>query len=87
MTDRLIQQAIAQETMRGTPQGGPLSPLLSNIVLDELDKERIRRSGRNPGPELKGLYPLESQRIKPTNGEIPARGTGELLAAQFFIKL
>lgn len=28
---------------RGTPQGGPLSPLLSNIVLDELDKELERR--------------------------------------------
>jgi RNA-directed DNA polymerase len=27
----------------GTPQGGPLSPLLSNIVLDELDKELERR--------------------------------------------
>ena len=28
----------------GTPQGGPLSPLLSNIVLDELDKE-LEKSG------------------------------------------
>ena len=27
----------------GTPQGGPLSPLLSNIVLDELDKELEKR--------------------------------------------
>lgn len=30
-------------TAQGTPQGGPLSPLLSNIVLDELDKELHRR--------------------------------------------
>ena len=30
----------------GTPQGGPLSPLLSNIVLDELDQELERRGHR-----------------------------------------
>lgn len=30
----------------GTPQGGPLSPLLSNIVLDELDRELERRGHR-----------------------------------------
>ena len=31
---------------RGTPQGGPLSPLLSNLVLDDLDKELTRRGLR-----------------------------------------
>ena len=30
----------------GTPQGGPLTPLLSNIVLDELDRELERRGLR-----------------------------------------
>ena len=34
------------ESEEGTPQGGPLSPLLSNIVLDELDKELERRGLR-----------------------------------------
>ncbi len=33
-------------TEEGTPQGGPLSPLLSNIVLDELDQELSRRGLR-----------------------------------------
>ena len=34
------------ETEEGTPQGGPLSPLLANIVLDELDKELEKRDLR-----------------------------------------
>lgn len=38
MTDGLAEQRIA-----GTPQGSPLSPLLSNIVLDEWDKEMEKR--------------------------------------------
>jgi RNA-directed DNA polymerase len=37
---------VIQEREEGTPQGGPLSPLLSNILLDELDKELERRGHR-----------------------------------------
>lgn len=34
---------VVMDTNQGTPQGGPLSPLLSNIVLDEFDKELEKR--------------------------------------------
>jgi RNA-directed DNA polymerase len=39
----LFEGGMASPRNEGTPQGGPLSPLLSNILLDELDKELERR--------------------------------------------
>ncbi|MEO7095587.1 MAG: reverse transcriptase domain-containing protein, partial [Polyangiales bacterium] len=42
----VLPDGVVVATERGTPQGGPLSPLLSNIVLDELDVELERRGYR-----------------------------------------
>ncbi len=39
----IMSQGITKSRTEGTPQGGPLSPFLSNIVLDALDKELERR--------------------------------------------
>ena len=39
----MLEGGVASPRTEGTPQGGPLSPLLSNILLDELDKELERR--------------------------------------------
>jgi len=39
----VMQDGLITASSEGAPQGGPLSPLLSNIVLDELDKELERR--------------------------------------------
>jgi group II intron reverse transcriptase/maturase len=42
----VMDNGVVMATEEGTPQGGPLSPLLSNIVLDELDRELERRGHR-----------------------------------------
>lgn len=42
----VMVNGVVMETGEGTPQGGPLSPLLSNIVLDELDRELEKRGHR-----------------------------------------
>jgi RNA-directed DNA polymerase len=39
----VMVNGVVLETEEGTPQGGPLSPLLSNIMLDDLDKELEKR--------------------------------------------
>jgi len=38
-----MQDGLTQQRTEGTPQGGPLSPLLSNILLNDLDRELERR--------------------------------------------
>lgn len=43
LTAGILENGIVSAPTEGTPQGGPLSPLLSNIVLDELDKELEKR--------------------------------------------
>ncbi len=42
----LLEGGLVSPRMEGTPQGGPLSPLLSNVLLDELDRELQRRGHR-----------------------------------------
>jgi RNA-directed DNA polymerase len=39
----IMEGGVVSPRSEGTPQGGPLSPLLSNVLLDELDKELERR--------------------------------------------
>ena len=39
----IVRQGIFERSEQGVPQGGPLSPLLSNIMLNELDKELEER--------------------------------------------
>jgi RNA-directed DNA polymerase len=42
----VMENGVVSPSAEGTPQGGPLSPLLSNLVLDELDRELERRGHR-----------------------------------------
>jgi len=42
----VMEDGLVSPSDEGTPQGGPLSPLLSNLLLDDLDKELERRGHR-----------------------------------------
>ena len=42
----VMVDGLVKPTLEGAPQGGPLSPILSNVVLDELDKELEKRNLR-----------------------------------------
>jgi group II intron reverse transcriptase/maturase len=46
LTAGVMENGLVSPSVEGTPQGGPLSPLLSNLVLDELDRELERRGFR-----------------------------------------
>lgn len=42
----IMHQGVVTQREQGTPQGGPLSPLLANVLLDEVDRELERRGHR-----------------------------------------
>lgn len=42
----VMEHGVSSERHEGTPQGGPLSPLLANVLLDEVDRELERRGHR-----------------------------------------
>jgi group II intron reverse transcriptase/maturase len=46
LTAGMMADGVVMERHEGTPQGGPLSPLLANVLLDEVDKELERRGHR-----------------------------------------
>jgi RNA-directed DNA polymerase len=46
LTAGVMEEGLVSPTEEGTPQGGPLSPLLSNLMLDVLDKELEKRGHR-----------------------------------------
>ncbi len=46
LTAGVMEDGLVSAVDEGTPQGGPLSPLLSNLVLDELDRELQKRGHR-----------------------------------------
>ena len=46
LTAGVLEGGLVSPSTEGTPQGGPLSPLLSNLLLDDLDKELERRGHR-----------------------------------------
>lgn len=46
LQSEIMLGGLTQQREKGTPQGSPLSPLLSNIILNELDKELVKRGLR-----------------------------------------
>ena len=67
LTSGVMIGGLVSPTEQGTPQGGPLSPLLSNIVLDELDKELERR----------GLHPAAAGSATLTTSSSTSEASGQ----------
>ena len=75
----MLQDGLTEQRIKGTPQGSPLSPLLSNIVLDELDKELEKRGHRyvRYADDVK-IFVGSEQRAKEVRASITKYITGKL---------
>lgn len=75
----MLQEGLTEQRIKGTPQGSPLSPLLSNIVLDELDKELEKRGHRyvRYADDVK-IFVGSEQRAKEVKASITKYITGKL---------
>ena len=77
LTAGVLADGLVGPTDEGTPQGGPLSPLLSNLMLDGLDKELERRGHRF----VRGACPRAGRRPDPwaddCNIYVQSRRAGE----------
>ena len=61
-------------TELGTPQGGNLSPLLSNVMLNELDKELLKRRLHNRGRQQRECYPNNAHHNQMDRAETRIKG-------------
>jgi hypothetical protein len=82
-----MEDGLARSVDEGTPQGGPFSPLLPNLVLDELDRELERRghhfvryaddcnvyvdSERAGQRVMESITRLIAHRLKPSSHDAP----------------
>ena len=82
LTAGVMEDGLVSPVDEGTPQGGPLSPLLSNLVLDDLDRELERRGHRfcryaddcNFMFAVGGWRTGDGQRLPVSQAETPAHG-------------
>jgi hypothetical protein len=75
-----LEDGLVQPTEEGTPQGSPLSPLLSNLVLDELDRELEKRSLPFVRYADGGQFMVNGGRFMVNGGEFMVNG-GRFMAA------
>ena len=74
LNSAIMLEGVVVQRYEGTPQGGPLSPLLANVLLDEVDKELERRG------HCFARYP--SRGCAARGGKLPALVAQQRQAAQ-----
>jgi len=79
----VMEDGVVSSTDEGTPQGGPLSPLLSNLLLDDLDRELERRGHRFCRYADDCNIYVRSQRA----GERVMKGVGHFLTTKLRLKV